>query len=299
MKKILILLLVLLMACGCSASKVDEGNAILSEEKDTTYFEYDNKKYTKNDVFQRLKAQSVASYLETVIAKQILDAENYDFQEDIDFYNEQYDSMESMYGAETVQQYYGDKESFAELNCLYGSISIYFVQYVKKRLSTFIEKYPSQYVEYITTTDEAKAKKFQKLVKKGSTFDEAVEKTEFENNENVMREVMTEDSATFPDEIKTIYSTLEVGKVSDVLKYTEEVEQKEEAATETTAEPTTTYYIINVISNDPENEYQDEFITFAIQKEGYSSLFDILNEDHTVNFYDDDFMYTYNKVTNN
>lgn len=293
MKKIIILLVILLLACGCSSK--DTTNAKLSDEVDTTYFEYDGKKYTKNDVFQRLKAQSVGNALEMLVAKQALDAEGHDFEEDRATYEEQYDLVISYYGEDMVKQYYGEKDDFVEMCFLNDAPNIYITNYIKNRLSTYLTKYPSQYVEYVVTSDKAKAEKLQKLVKNGTSFDDAVEKVKFENSETVNKVVTTDDEATFPDVIKEEYKNLEVGKVSKVLEYKEEAQESTEESTEE-SEPTYSYYVIRIISNDPENEYKDEFISYVIAKEAITSIFQIIDEDHKVNFYDDDFLYTYNKL---
>lgn len=295
MKKLFIILILLLLACGCS--NADNSNARLSEEKDTIYFEYDGKKYTKNDVFQRLKAQSVESTIETLVAKQALVAEGFDFESKKEEYGAQYDMVVSIYGEEMVSQYYGDKDSFIKMCELNDAPNIYITNYVENRLADFLTKYPSEYIEYINTSDKAKATKLQKLVAGGASFEEACEKVNFENGETTITNVISTEDTTFPESVNEEYKKLEVGKVSSVIEYVEEVETTDETADTENTEPTVQYYVIRLISKDAENDYKDDFISYVVQNEGITSIFDVLDEDHKVNFYDDDFMYTYNKLT--
>lgn len=295
MKKIFIILVLLLLVCGCSEAQ-NTSDAKLSNDYDTVYFKYDGKNYTKNEVFQRIKAQTVSNTLEPIIAYQTLNAEGFDFESKKAAYEEQYDYVTQMYGEEMVVQYYGTKEDFVKSCYMNDSINLYFTNYVDKRIQDFISEYPTYYVEYITTSDKKKADKFQKLVAKKSTFDEAFEKTEFESGEYVQTLVVNADGSTFPEDLADSIKELEVGTVSKTLESvtTTEADPNVENSEPTT---TTTYYVIRIISNDPQNEYKDEFISYAIQQKGYQSIFQILNEDHTVNIYDDDFMYTYNQIS--
>ena len=295
MKKIFIILVLLLLVCGCSEAQ-NTSDAKLSNDYDTVYFKYDGKNYTKNEVFQRIKAQTVSNTLEPIIAYQTLNAEGFDFESKKAAYEEQYDYVTQMYGEEMVVQYYGTKEDFVKSCYMNDSINLYFTNYVDKRIQDFISEYPTYYVEYITTSDKKKADKFQKLVAKKSTFDEAFEKAEFENGEYVQTLVINADGSSFPEDLADSFKELEVGTVSKTLESvtTTEADPNVENSEPTT---TTTYYVIRIISNDPQNEYKDEFISYAIQQKGYQSIFQILNEDHTVNIYDDDFMYTYNQIS--
>ena len=294
MKKLLIISLVLLVLCGCS--KQASGNAQLSSEKRNVFYKIDGKEYTSNDIFQNLKSQQASNLAENVVAKFILDKKGYDYSKDISDIEETFDLYAQMYGGEESflsSTGYESKEQFVDYMLENSYTSIYLTDYVKNHISNYESKYNAKYIEYVNSSDEKKITSFQKNVAKKQTFEKALEKAKFENGESILNEMYSNSVTTLPDEVKTAIENLTSEDLcSDVIK----VETTSEAAEGEEPTVTTTYYVIHVLSDKPSDDYNDEYTSFVIQNEGLSSIVQVLNEEHTVEFYDEDFQYVFNSL---
>lgn len=284
MKKIIALLLVLIMACGCSNTG-EEGNAKISQEKEEVYFKYDGKSYTNNDAYQRLKAQNVDTYFEYLVANKACEIDNISLDEDKAELEEEYDSMAEAYGEELVQAYYGDKESFINNYILSYAYMRYGENYIKENIDKYIEEHPTLYVEYISSTSKSKMNTFLKQVKKGSDFEKASEKAKFEENETVTKEVIETSTSYLPEAVIEKLSSMESGDYSDLI----EIESEDE-------ETASTYYIVRLVSNDAKTDYEDEFVEYLMNSGEIQSITMIVKEKHDLKMYDDDFNNTYQNI---
>lgn len=294
MKKILLVTLVLLVLCGCN--KQTSSNAQLSEDKRTVFFKIDGKEFTSNDIFQNLKSQQASNLAENLVAKFILDKEGYDYTEDIANIEETFDLYAQMYGGEETflsMSGYESKDQFVEYMLNNSYASIYLINYVKNHTDNYETKYNAKYIEYVSSSNEKKITSFQKSVAKKQTFEKALEKTKFEESESIQNEMYSNTISTLPEEVKTAIDSLTADDLcSDVIK----VETTSEATEGTEPTVTTNYYVIHVLSDKPTEDYSDEYASFVVQNESLSSIVQVLDGEHEVEFYDDDFKYVFDNL---
>lgn len=287
MKKLIIVLIVLLIVSGCSQTV--SSDAKISAEKEEVYFKYDGKNYTNNDAFQRLKAQQVGTYFDYIIANKAVELEGIEHTITAEEIESSYQQMVDMYGAEMVESYYGDLDSYVKQSLIGDSYLAYQMNYVKENIDKFITDYPTLKVEYITSTNKAKMNTFLKTIKKDKTkdFDKAFEKAKFEETEAVTKQIIEVNNTSLPAEVLETLNSLENGAVSDLI----EISNSTEATTDT--EETFTYYIVKLVSNDVKTDYLDEFVDYAVNYGYVPTPTVIAKEKHELVMYDDDFNNTY------
>ena len=287
MKKLIIVLIALLTVSGCSQAV--SSDAKISAEKEEVYFKYDGKNYTNNDAFQRLKAQQVGTYFDYIIANKAVEIEGIEHTITAEEIESSYQQMVDMYGAEMVEAYYGDLESYVKQSLISDSYLAYQMNYVKENIDKFITDYPTLKVEYITSTNKTKMNTFLKTIKKDKTkdFDKAYEKAKFEENESVAKQIVEVNNTALPTEVLDALNALENGAVSDLIEISNSTDETTEA------EETITYYIVKLVGKDAKADYQEEFIDYTVNNGYVPTPTVIAKEKHELVMYDDDFNNTY------
>lgn len=278
MKKLIIILLALLTISGCS--QTISGDAKISQEKEEIYFKYDGKTYTNNDAYQKLKAQNVSSFFDYLIAYKAVEVEGISMDEYIAEIEEQYQTMIDQYGEEMVNMYFGEKDSYINQSILTQAYTQYQTNYAEENIDTLISAYPTINVDYISSTSKTKMNKFLKNVKKSKDFNDAFEKTEFEESEAVVSGVTELNSVDLPNEVLDSFDTLKIGAISKLI----EIDNGDDSYT---------YYVVRVNGRDVKNEYQDDFINYVIQKGYIPTPTEIASAKHEIVMYDDDFNNAY------
>lgn len=291
MKKLIIILLAVLTLSSCS--QTISGDAKVSQENEKVYFKYDGKNYTNNDAFQKLKAQTVNTYFDYLIAYKALEVEGISLDDSIEDYKkdleEQYQLTVEAYGEELVKLYYGDKESYIQQSLeskelpLVLSYSKYQENYAMDKIDYYITTYPTIYVEYVSSTSKSKMNTFLKNVKKSKDFANAFEKTKFEENETVFSDILDLNNTTLPNEVLDSFDTLKIGAISKLI----EIDNGDDSYT---------YYVVRVLGKDAKNEYPQEFIDYLINNSYIPTPTEIANEKHEISVYDDDFNNTYKLI---
>lgn len=286
MRKLLVSILVLLTICACQQE--DTSDAKISDENVDVFFKYDGKEYTTNDCFQKLKAQYAASYFDALIAKKAIDIEKIsteDFKAEI---KEEYESLVEEQGQEAVEEMYGTLDEILDMTVMNNATYIYLENYIKTNADKYVDKFPTSYVQYISSSNKSKMNTFIKNLKKND-FNTAFDKTKFKDNESVVETIIDSTSTGLPEEVSNALSALNAGDTSDLIEITTE-------PTEEGGEKTTTYYVIKLISNDPINDYKDKFCDYVLNMGAESNATMLIKEDHDIQMYDDDFDFTYKSL---
>lgn len=283
MKKILICLLVLLTICGCQQE--DTSNAKLSKENTEVFFKYDGKEYTTNDCFQKLKAQYAASYFDALIAKKAIELDNIPIDEFKTQITDEYNMLVEEQGQEVVDEMYGPLDEILDVTIINNATYLYLNDYVKNNAEQYVETYPTSYVQYISSTNKSKMNTFVKNLKKND-FNTAFDKTKFKDNESIIETMLDTTNTGLPEEVNTALTSLNVGETSSLIEVVTE-------PTEEGGEKTTTYYVISLVSNDPLNDYKDEFCNYLLNMGIVTNATMLVREKHDIQMYDDDFDFTY------
>lgn len=291
MKKLFIALLVLLLLCGCSGNEY-EGNALLSDDIKKVFFKMDGKEYTNNDIFQLLKAQAVSSELEPLIAKAMLESRNFDYDSKKDEIGKSYDEAVETYGEETVSMYYGTKEDYIQQVFETSDTTFLMQELIKDDINTYISKYNPISIDILITTNKSQAGRFQTSAKKGADFDKIFKNLGLSNEkgDEIYETVYSTTNPDLPEEVNEVIKTLtKENPCTDVIEVVEEAESED-------AEDTYTYYVVRIKDEDILKERESEFIGFVMSKEAFSSFIQLLDDKTKIEFYDDDFSYTFNQL---
>lgn len=283
MKKLLISLLVLLTICGCQ--QADTSNAKISDENIEVFFKYDGKDYTTNDCFQKLKAQYATSYFDALIAKKAIELENISTDEFKAEITDEYNQLVESQGQEAVEAAYGTLDEILDVTVINNATYIYLDNYIKTNAEKYVEKFPTSYVQYLSSNNKSKMNTFVKNLKKND-FDKAFENTKFKDNESIIKTLIDPTNSGLPEEVITALTSLQAGETSGLIEVVTE-------PTEEGGEKTTTYYVISLISNDPINDYKDEFCDYVLNMGAESNATLLIKENHDIQMYDDDFDFTY------
>lgn len=280
MKKLIIILACALLLCACGNKET-----ITVTDGDTVVLEVKGDKFTKNDLFNRMKGMAGTDVALTSLKLKLADLENIDLSTLEQEATEYVDYIGS-YGEDYIE-YYGGEEVI-KYSYIASAIDSEFVkEHVSRHLEDYVADYAPFYSQFVSFEDEETANKFLDAIDAGTAFEQAA--TDLELQYDPALYVYT-NRDSLPEEIKQYCE----GKTEPFLS---EIIPGSTESTDDDGNPITKeiYYVINVASYDV-NDFKNEFLQY-IANGSYVDPSIALNEMfkvHDINIYDEEI---YNNLT--
>lgn len=249
MKRIIILLLALLVLCGCSQSHTSN----ISDPDTVLIKTADGKTYTKGEAYEAAKKFDISESLNDSLINKICELEGIDSSELVAKAEEEIATAEAEGYSYYITYYYGSNEAYIENYVSYALLNKLKTNYVSLDLNKYKEEYGPVKAEVVYfDNEESAAKVVEDSKTSNATF-------AFICNDNgygseVYSSVYTNNDTTLPTEVVDYIKGADIG-VSDVITV-EDVSTDSEGNSTTS----TSYYVVNLISKDIA-EFTEDFVT--------------------------------------
>ena len=272
MKKLAVLLCLTLLLTGCSKNndvKVTDGDTLLWEGPDDSY--------TKQDLYEDMKAQNdYSSIISESVVMDIAEADGLDLTAEKEELGEQYDSYVSMLG-DYASYYLGTKDQYIASSLYSTIVDKYITEDAENNFDSYVEEYAPYYGEifYVDTKEASDA-----IVKAVNDGTNTLEYAASENGytDTIENTVYTDDS-DLPVEVKELINGSETPIFTTL---TVETYSTDSSGNTTTTER---YYIINITSKDA-TTFKDEFIDTIVANTDETEFIQSLINKHDVRFHD-------------
>ena len=265
MKKIITILL----ACSNSSNGLVNGNEVIFKGPDMTF--------TKNDLYNALKAGNysnllITNLIETVATKENLDMSKYETQAE-----ETMEMYKQIYGLNNFDDYGGD-DQFKKQLVVDAIITDKANAYIENNISTYISEDKPIKAQLAYFDEKEKADAVVEAVSKGSTFDMSVLENGYNNN--AQEQIYLIGDETLPAEVKEYINTSTNKGLSPVLLTTETSTDSDGKEVQTPK-----YYLINITSRDY-NEFKEDYISLKSTEVEDTTIFKEMFKNYDIKFYD-------------
>ena len=277
MKKIITVLFVLALLCGCSGndhySYPENGNDVLFSGPN-------NVSYTKNDLYKSLKIANGEAIADDILDNIAMQIEGID----IDAMYEEADSIIETYQTLGYESYiissYGSIDAYRKTYVSSLLLSELSKEYVKENFDTLTaDKKPVQ-MQIASFANIEDAQQCIDDANNGSTFDMAAA-----NNNAASAptsNVYTDDDASLVYEVKEYLNSTDTIGISPIITYTTSVQDAEGNYSDSN-----TYYVLNVQSRNVE-DFKDEFIELLSANTSSDTVKQYFLSTHQIEFFDQD-----------
>ena len=277
MKKILVVAITLLVLAGCG-SKGSQSK--LSNGTDVLFTGPNNVSYTKQEMYDDLKAIDAEIITKFILTKIALNNETINSDELYAEVDELIEAYKSMGYENYIISQYGSMEAFREdyySELLVAELSkVYVVENYDKLLA---DDSPVK-MQMATFTDLADAEKCIADVNNGSTFDMAAVNN---NSSNAPQStVYTDSDSSLAFEVKEYLNSTDTTGLSTIITSTTST-----TGADGTAVENNTYYVLNIESRNAE-DFKDDYINVLASSQSTEDIKKYFLETHEISFYDQD-----------
>lgn len=266
MKKLIAILIALLVLTGCGKgySKVNNGDEVIFKDA--------NSSYTRQDLYEALKASSESQIEQDIIGKI---AENIGI--DMAPIEEEANQTIEMYLSIGYTE--ENLASYKEMLIQNGVMNELGKVYVNENFDEFVAEDKPVKMQSAYFSDEETANKFINDINNGATFEYAAADNGYPAECPV--EVYF-DSDALPINVKSyLNSTVSTG-LSTIITDTQSTTDADGNITETVK-----YYVLNIVSKNIE-DYKDDYISKKILTVGEEAVKNYFFSNHEIKFYDQD-----------
>lgn len=277
MKKLIVLITLVLVLCGCAKDK----DTMSISNGDDVLFEVAGEKYTKADLFDELKTMYGNDRVLASLKTKLAEKENIDFTELNEAALDYYDYL-AQFGDYYID-FYGGKDAIIETYIAANMDGELVKNYVDKNLDEYVAQYRPVKMQCAYFDNEETAKALINMVNNGSNFDMAAAELGYTNDAS--SRILTQRDTSVPNDIKDFCLDVKATKgLSDVIKT--QTSTTDANGNESVSDR---FYVVNLIATDI-NEFKHDFLEHMSNNTYVDPnvAFNMTLKDHEVNIYDQD-----------
>lgn len=276
MKKIIIVLLSLLVLCGCSNSNLSH----VSNGEEVLYEGPDGISFTKEDLYQYEKKFDIKSAIASSLIAKLAQKEGVDIDSIQKKAEEYIDGMiEQGYG-DFVTYYYGSRDAYIKDSVNYEAKQSLLKNYVNFDFDKYLDEYAPFKASIVYFSDEESANNaLAYLAENESTFAYAC--TQAGYAAEVSETIYTNSNTEIPSEVRTWINDHSEG-TSPVIKVTTVTNDSNGNSNSVDR-----FYLVNMVSKDI-NTFKDEFVSLMTKEVDENLVINDLIKKHKVTTHDQD-----------
>ena len=276
MKKIIVVLLSLLVLCGCSSSNLSH----VSNGEEVLYEGPDGISFTKEDLYQYEKKFDIKSTLSSNLICKLAEKEGVNIDEIKKNAEEYIDSMIDQGYGDFVTYYYGSREAYITDSVNYEAKHGLLKNSVEAEFDKYLEEFAPFKASIVYFDDEESANNaLTYLAEKESTFAYACTQAGYATE--VSEAIYTNSNTEIPSEVRTWINDHNNG-TSPVIKVTTVTNDSNGNSNSVDR-----FYLINVVSKDV-NTFKDEFVNLMTKEVDENLVINDLIKKYNVKTYDQD-----------